>query len=177
MVHPKTIDHPLSSLVAKIPAKYESLMRNVSVIGGTAYVVILLTSLTVWGYLHHDSSLLKLVLLTALFAPLAELSKYITRRKRPETLYAKSMRFKSYSFPSGHSYASALMAGLISVLAITVLGGLLGWLIAISAVVFSFWIGVSRVYLGAHFPTDVLAGWTLGIIITYVIQRIHQGII
>ncbi|MDP3177530.1 MAG: phosphatase PAP2 family protein [Spirochaetaceae bacterium] len=62
---------------------------------------------------------------------------------------------ETFAFPSGHSQNSATFFGS----AMPLFGKGLGWVLAIGAPLL---IGVTRVYLGVHFPTDVLAGWVLG---------------
>ncbi|WP_082895768.1 phosphatase PAP2 family protein [Rhodococcoides corynebacterioides] len=91
--------------------------------------------------------------------------KYAVRRARPpEPL--RLVDLSTYSFPSGHAMMSAMVAAVVIVL---ILRGLLGDGArkrgrAAAAVVTaaSLLIGVSRLYLGAHWCTDVLAGWALG---------------
>jgi len=73
-------------------------------------------------------------------------------------LYADVMNLRapsSYSFPSGHAQHAAVFWGVL-----TLQVGKL-WMVPL-AVAATFLTGVSRIYLGVHFPTDVLAGWCLG---------------
>lgn len=72
--------------------------------------------------------------------PGAELTKYIIK--------------DSYSFPSGHAVGSFLAAAIV--------GAYLGWKYRVAGYVFAAAVSVSRLYLGVHYPTDVLAGAILG---------------
>ncbi len=76
----------------------------------------------------------------------------------PHEVYAAS-----YSFPSGHSMLSALTyLTLGAILARAHERKLLKAYFLLTAVFLTLLIGVTRVYLGVHWPTDVLAGWTAG---------------
>jgi hypothetical protein len=63
----------------------------------------------------------------------------------------------TFGIPSGHSQNAVAIWGLLAVYGRRVWG----WT---AAVLLIFLIGISRMYLGVHFPTDVFAGWTLGVI-------------
>lgn len=66
-----------------------------------------------------------------------------------------------FGLPSGHAQSSTVVWGSIGAWAHN--GWV--WLLGISLIVL---IGVSRVYLGVHFPTDVLAGWLIGIVLLVI---------
>lgn len=114
------------------------------------------------AHLAPNSHDFKIALITLVTLPLAYAIKSLTKRQRPQTLYVERMRLKSYSFPSGHAYGSLLVFGFYAFL----IGNPLAWVAAAAAV---FLIGLSRVYLTAHFPSDVLAGWLLGALILALI--------
>lgn len=83
-------------------------------------------------------------------------------RPRPD-LVAHQMEALSASFPSGHAATAAVVyLTLGAVVARALPRRRLQVYVVAVAVVLTLAIGVSRVYLGVHWPTDVLAGWTLG---------------
>jgi undecaprenyl-diphosphatase len=101
--------------------------------------------------------------------------KYFIHRTRPDTLYVTHMRFKTYSFPSGHSFGSLLIYGLLACLAFEHLDSPWNWLVLGAAAIVILLIGMSRVYLGAHFPTDVIGGWLLASVFLVLIIKFFLG--
>ena len=68
------------------------------------------------------------------------------------------------SFPSGHAISAVLCYGLLAYLFIPKMPSLFWkWVVAIAALLTIAFIGFSRVYLGGHYPTDVVAGYALGL--------------
>ena len=65
---------------------------------------------------------------------------------------------ESFSFPSGHATNSALIYGALALLALAVFRKLPGRLLAAVFALLAVMIAVSRIYLGAHWPSDTLAG-------------------
>jgi undecaprenyl-diphosphatase len=78
------------------------------------------------------------------------------RPRMPEGFAALVQPPDRFSFPSGHA-ASSLSVALA--LALVLPGAAAGPLLGLAAVV-----GMSRCYLGVHYPGDVLAGWTLALL-------------
>ncbi|GAA5512435.1 hypothetical protein Dcar01_01149 [Deinococcus carri] len=101
--------------------------------------------------------------------------KLIFHRPRPE-LWPRLVQEHDFGFPSGHSmYSAAFVTALI----------LLTWrtplrpLVLVLGVLFSGAVGFSRLYLGVHYPTDVLAGWLSGlawVLGVYSVVRPFRGL-
>jgi membrane-associated phospholipid phosphatase len=100
------------------------------------------------------------------------LVKLLLHRSRPHGLVIKNLGVKSYSFPSGHAFGTVIFYGEFAILAVKYWGHPLNLITAGIIWALIFMIGISRVYLGAHYPSDVLAGWLLGGISLVVINSL-----
>jgi len=93
---------------------------------------------------------------------LAGLLKLVYARPRP-ALVPHLVDVTSSSFPSGHATDSAIVyLTLAALLARTVPERAVRIYLLAAAMVLTLLIGVSRVYLGVHWPSDVVAGWSMG---------------
>lgn len=134
----------------------------VSALGGTETVLpatvvfaVALLALRLWH------SALALALAVGLTQAAVALLKGIVERPRPAANEAVA-EAGGFSFPSGHSATSAALFGVLALVAARHLEGGARVAAAALGVALIAAIGVSRVLLGAHYPTDVLAGWLTG---------------
>ena len=91
---------------------------------------------------------------------LVELQKSLFARPRP-ILTDHLVEVSSLSFPSGHSANS--MATLVAIALLLPTGMRWKWTGVAAALALSFLIGLSRVALGVHWPSDVVGGWAFGL--------------
>jgi len=145
------------------PSWLEFLARDITALGGTA--VLVLVSLAALGFLllnRRWGAAIFLGLSMAGGTLLSNALKSIFDRPRPD-LVPHAVEVSSASFPSGHAMLSAVAYLTLGALVAEVLPErrfriyLLLW-----AVFLTLLVGTTRVYLGVHWPTDVLAGWCIG---------------
>lgn len=82
-------------------------------------------------------------------------TKQVFARARP-SLWESIAPESTYSFPSGHAMGSMTVAAVLVLLAWYTRWR---WWVAVPATAFVAMVGLSRVYLGVHYPSDILAGW------------------
>jgi undecaprenyl-diphosphatase len=139
--------------------------RDVTALGGVT--VLALWTMAVLGFLllSRRYGMMVLVIIATLggLALTLSLKRAIDRPRPPER--QASVIVYTQSFPSGHTMLSATVyLTLGGMLARTVRGRLLKFYFLSLALGLTFLIGMSRVYLGAHYPSDVLAGWCGGLV-------------
>jgi undecaprenyl-diphosphatase len=145
------------------PRWFEESMRDITALGGFT-VVTLLTIVAVLLLVFHQRRREALIFAGTVILAYAssEVLKAFYDRDRP-MLVAHGSIVYSQSFPSGHSTAAAAtFLTLATVLASFETRRRTKALIYALAITAMIAVGVSRVYLGVHWPTDVLAGWALG---------------
>lgn len=128
-------------------------------------VVFALAELVRRNYIRTLAMLMSILALPAFY-----LVKESVQRARPVGDYIISAGLHGYSFPSGHATASAAVFGMIAVLAYSGYRRPWRYIIPIISLSLILVIGISRVYLGAHYPTDVLGGWLLGLVFVSLLR-------
>ncbi|HVR96386.1 MAG TPA: phosphatase PAP2 family protein [Thermoanaerobaculia bacterium] len=145
------------------PRWVEEMARDFTALGGVGVLTIL--TLAVCGFLvldHKNRAALLVFVEVGGALVLSFLLKHGFQRPRPDLVPHGSYVYTT-SFPSGHSMMSAATYLTLGALLARVQPRrrLKAYLLGL-AVLLTLVVGFSRVYLGVHWPTDVLAGWTAG---------------
>lgn len=155
-------DHQLTTSIQQWPRRFNALMLVCSFLGLPVVTGFLGATGVLWSYNQGNEHISLALLLSFAALGVSVFMKLVLRRERPETLYAANMRFKSYSFPSGHAFGSIVLYGLFAYLSFLYMATPIAIVVAVILTLLIFLIGLSRVYLGAHYTFDVLGGWLLG---------------
>ncbi len=147
------------------PEWLQEVGRDITALG--SIVVLSLVTFFVAGYLFLERkfSAMWLVLAATIGGMIISTTiKYFVARARPD-LISHGDIVQTASFPSGHSMLSAVVYLTIgSLLTRLVKHRLLKLYFLSVALLLTFLVGISRIYMGVHWPSDVLAGWTAGLV-------------
>lgn len=158
-------DEAVSSAVVALRAPLlDQVMLLVTVLGGTVVVSIAAVALAVVTVRQgHPRRALYVLVVMAGGVALSTVMKNYFERPRPPVEGALITLPSSFSFPSGHSMGSLCLAWAFSYLVARsgashrrVIGAVC------ASLLYALAVGFSRVYLGVHYPSDVLASWLLG---------------
>ncbi|WP_051798844.1 phosphatase PAP2 family protein [Catenuloplanes japonicus] len=159
------IDRPVVSWIAQQRAAWsDTLVISLTDIGGTILITALLTGAAVWTAWRLRAW--RPVLIAAISGGggglLVAGIKALIARDRPDPLL-RAVTESGFSFPSGHSTTSVVVLGTVAwLVSMTTNAHMVRATAWVAAVLLGAGIGLSRIYLGVHYPTDVLAGWILG---------------
>ena len=145
------------------PLWFEEAMRDITGLGSTI-VLVMVTAVTIFYLLLIGRWRTALLVLVTVGGGqiLSSLLKLGIDRPRPD-LVSHLVDVQTLSFPSGHAMMSAVTyLTLGSMLAGIVPGRATRIYVLGVAVLITLMVGVSRIYLGVHWPSDVLAGWCAG---------------
>lgn len=153
-----------TEILLKINSHSSSLLDTLSLVvtytGNILSVVIIGSLLSLWLYRQQRfRSAVQLVFSVGGAIAANALLKLLFQRERPE-LWQLITHESTYSFPSGHALITAALAATIILIWWR---SRFKWLIVIVASLYTLLVGASRLYLGVHYPTDVVAGWCMGV--------------
>jgi membrane-associated phospholipid phosphatase len=143
-------------------AAIDNLMLGIANLGNPNFVIPLVAivfSILIW---HKRVWTAQILFLTCLGAAILNQGlKLVFVKPRPQ-LWTPLIVERTFSYPSGHALGSAVLYGF---LAIVLAQGYprYRWVIYLSAILLVGAIGLSRLILGVHYPTDIIAGYAVGI--------------
>jgi len=145
------------------PAWLDTVMRDITALGGVTvlgFVTLAVTGLLWFQSRHRSAGLLLLAIAGGQI--FSHVAKAIFDRPRPD-LVPHGTLVSSASFPSGHSMMAAVVwLTLAAMVTRTEPRRVLRIYLTALAIAVTLAVGFSRVWLGVHWPTDVLAGWAAG---------------
>jgi undecaprenyl-diphosphatase len=164
------------------PEWLDTPMRLVTALG-YYWVVLTLLAVAVLVFYREGWRLSAVLLMvsTAGGVFLTTVLKAVFRRARPE-LFDSGYTASFYSFPSGHATVAVGFYGALTLILAYWLRGLARWAVVGGGVLLVLLIGFSRLYLGVHYPTDVLAGflaaplWVISVGAVYVVWLSIRGL-
>jgi undecaprenyl-diphosphatase len=144
---------------SNFPGWLEEPMRIVTALG-YYWVVLPLLALVALLFYRRGWKLSAILLTVSSVGSflLTAILKSVFERARPE-LFDSGYHASFYSFPSGHATIAVGFYGMLTLILGYRLRGFARWAVVLSGVLVVLLIGFSRLYLGVHYPTDVLAGY------------------
>lgn len=153
--------------LAGLDPNLDLIMSVFTMLGGA--LVIVLIAVPLWWRGHREATF-DVLLLLGITLVLVEAIKFLVGRPRPCDALAGVRTLAAFpcsaevdpAFPSGHASRAFAVSSLLAVR--------FRWWIRIPAGVFAVLVGISRVYLGLHWPSDILGGAIVGIGLALVIE-------
>jgi undecaprenyl-diphosphatase len=154
------------------PLWFEEFVRDISALGSTGVLTWLTLIVVVYAVLVGKKSLAIYVGLSVCMATVVNNGlKSLIDRSRPDVVNHVSEVF-TQSFPSGHAMLSAVVYLTFALLLIEMRQGKQRVFIMTTAVLTTLLVGMSRIYLGVHWPSDVVAGWLAAATWLMVVNRL-----
>jgi undecaprenyl-diphosphatase len=160
------------------PAWLGEVARDVTGLGGVAVLSLVTGAVVGFLWLREKYGAMWLVLVATVGGlVISSLLKHVYERPRPGVVPHLSQVYTT-SFPSGHSMLSATVyLTLGTLLASFVRQRRIKFYFVSVAMALTFLVGISRVSMGVHYPTDVLAGWAAGLswaLVCWIVARALQ---
>jgi len=139
-------------------------MKATTWLGSNVVLIPVVVAASAWFLLKWGDTRSAPELVAALAGAiiLYNIGKAVVHRARPPAIYRVGYNFSGGSFPSGHSTTAIAVWGMLAFLLALRASPRTRKALSVGAVVLIVAIGASRIYLGAHWPTDVIGGFALG---------------
>lgn len=171
----KTFDLKIIGLIQSLENKYLSVFyQMITNIADTYQSIIITVLLVIFLYIKkYNKEALFLAITMSICGIAMPLLKNIFRRERPN--FYRLIEISGYSFPSGHTTAATTMYLTLAIIVLSNMNKLNKYFVFGIAVIGIIIIGTSRIYLGVHYPTDVMAGICIGISIVSIVYSLYYN--
>lgn len=151
-----------SAIRGNLPSGLTQFWTIITILGNA--VIILAVGLIVAAYFYHyrqwKIEAYFLIVSLAMMGVTSTALKYVYQRPRPSIDWL--IDTIGYSFPSWHTASTMMTAGVVVIIIHQRMKrGLTKIIFQISLIFLAVLVAVSRIYIGVHYPTDILAGWLL----------------
>ena len=171
----QAFDLKIISCIQSLKNEYLTVFyKMITIIADTYQSAIITILIVAFLYIkkHYREALFLAITMSAcgLSMPLL---KNIFSRERPN--FYRLIEISGYSFPSGHTTSATTMYLTLAIVVLSIMNKLNKYFIFSIAVIGIVIIGSSRIYLGVHYPTDVMAGICLGISIVSTVYVLYYS--
>jgi undecaprenyl-diphosphatase len=162
--------HAVHSFASPVLDRFFIFITN---LGSAEFIII--ATLMILAYLLYKHQRQNALILAASVSGAAITNfvlKALVHRTRP-SLWHQVITETGYSFPSGHAMlSSALILSVVFIIWKT----RFRWVGVIIGAILIGLIGLSRVYLGVHFPTDIVAGWSVSFVWVFIVLVVTKSL-
>ncbi|WP_254052724.1 phosphatase PAP2 family protein [Bacillus sp. V59.32b] len=146
----------------QISDQLTSIMKVLTFFGSIPWFIMAAIAVSIFLVLSHKKRYAVFLLFTSWTGLVLNLVlKWMFKRERPDLL--PIIAENGFSFPSGHSMGSFVFYGALAVILVRISKhAFLDWIFGSLCALIILFIGISRIYLGVHYPSDVIGGFAAG---------------
>ena len=171
----QAFDLKIISCIQSLKNEYLTVFyKMITIIADTYQSAIITILIVAFLYIkkHYREALFLAITMSACGIAMP-LLKNIFSRERPD--FYRLIEISGYSFPSGHTTSATTMYLTLAIVVLSIMNKLNKYFIFSIAVIGIVIIGSSRIYLGVHYPTDVMSGICLGISIVSTVYVLYYS--